>query len=46
MKKNYIIPSTEAATWASMGLMQGAITIAVGSAPDGNQHTSNMSDIE
>ncbi|MBR6018323.1 MAG: hypothetical protein IK073_06850 [Paludibacteraceae bacterium] len=23
MKKNYIAPSTELATWASMGLMQG-----------------------
>ena len=23
MKKNYIAPSTEAATWASMGLMAG-----------------------
>ena len=25
MKKNYIAPSTEAATWASMGLMQSII---------------------
>lgn len=25
MKKNYIAPSTEAATWASMGLMQSIV---------------------
>lgn len=25
MKKNYIAPSTEAATWASLGLMQSII---------------------
>jgi hypothetical protein len=35
MKKNYIAPSTEMATWASMGLMQQpAIGIATTSAGD------------
>jgi hypothetical protein len=34
MKKNYIAPSTEAATWASMGLMQ-SIAFATGSASSG-----------
>ena len=34
MKKNYIAPNTEMATWASMGLMQ-SIAFATGSASGG-----------
>ncbi len=36
MKKNYIAPNTEAATWASMGLMQSIVfgtETASGAAP-------------
>lgn len=32
MKKNYIAPSTEMATWASMGLMQPGIAFATATA--------------
>ena len=45
MKKNYIAPNTEMTTWASMGLMQDPV-IGFGSGIDGQQHTSNMGDIE
>lgn len=48
MKKNYIAPSTEMASWASMGLMQ-APNIGMSSASGGAggaQSTGNMSDID
>lgn len=46
MKKNYIVPSTVAATWASMGLMQSiTVGVATGSG-DGYQHTSDMDEIQ
>ena len=35
MKKNYIAPSTVAATWASMGLMQDNITLGVATGSGG-----------
>lgn len=37
MKKNYIAPSTEAATWASMGLMQIGFGVITGSGADAGQ---------
>ncbi|MBQ7996490.1 MAG: hypothetical protein IJ249_02345 [Paludibacteraceae bacterium] len=41
MKKNYIAPSTEMATWASMGLMQDpVIGIATVSGGTGNPATT------
>ena len=39
MKKNYIAPSTEMATWASMGLMQN-IGFATNSASAGGGYQS------
>jgi len=44
MKKNYIAPSTEMATWASMGLMQPAIGIATTSA--GGTATTSYDNID
>ena len=49
MKKNYIAPSTEMATWASMGLMQDpVISMAAGSpnAGTGTPSTDNMDFID
>lgn len=46
MKKNYIAPNTEMATWASMGLMQGPNVGMSSASGGGAQQTSNMSDIE
>ena len=49
MKKNYIAPNTEMATWASMGLMQSitvGIVSASGAGAGGQQSTSNMEDIQ
>lgn len=47
MKKNYIAPSTEMATWASMGLMQPGIGISAASGGAGGaQSTSSMDAID
>ena len=46
MKKNYIAPSTEMASWASMGLMQ-APNIGMSSASGGGVNSSsNIEDID
>ena len=47
MKKNYIAPSTQMATFASMGLMDN-ITIGISSASGGATpvSTSSMEDIQ
>lgn len=44
MKKNYIVPSTVAQTWASMGLMQ-SIAFATGSASGGTPTFSQGEEI-
>ena len=47
MKKNYIAPSTEAATWASMGLMQGityGVTVGSGGTTDKSTDDVNIID--
>ena len=47
MKKNYIAPSTEMATWASMGLMQDpVIGFASGSAGTGTPTLDNPTTID
>ena len=47
MKKNYIAPSTEMATWASMGLMQGpVIGVATVSVGTGASATATTGDIQ
>ena len=40
MKKNYIAPSTEMATWASMGLMQIVFGVITGSGADAGTQKS------
>jgi hypothetical protein len=44
MKKNYIAPSTETATWASMGLMQD-IAFATNSASGGGTTPATLNDV-
>lgn len=44
MKKNYIAPSTETATWASFGLMQ-QIGFATGSASAGTPTFNDAQEI-
>ena len=47
MKKNYIAPSTEAATWASMGLMQGiTYGMEVGSGGSTQKETDDVNIID
>jgi hypothetical protein len=46
MKKNYIVPSTVAATWSSMGLMQGpTIGMSTGSGAEA-QSTGSPLDVD
>jgi len=49
MKKNYIAPSTVAATWASMGLMQGigfAFNAGSGTTPASAKETNDVNLID
>lgn len=47
MKKNYIAPNTEMATWASMGLMQApVITVNTVSGGTGTGTTDNIDFID
>ena len=45
MKKNYIAPSTVAATWASMGLMQDNIAFATQSVSGGAPTIMSTNDV-
>ena len=46
MKKNYIAPATEMATWASMGLMQPAITMNTVSGGTGTGTVGTTDDMD
>ena len=46
MKRNYITPNTEMATWASMGIMNPEIGMSSASGGAAPVSTSSMEDIQ